>query len=157
MPVNTLLIGIGGDFRRDDSVGLVVARELRSSGIERVDVVEHDGEATSLLDAWEHAPQVVLVDAVRSGAPPGTILRLDGHNARLADRRTWYSSHALGLAEAVTLAMTLGRLPPSLVVYGIEGEDFGVGTGLSPAVARAARDLVLQLIGGLATERNPSA
>ena len=48
------------------------------------------------------------------------------------------STHALGLAEAVELARSLGRLPQRVVVYGIEGESFAFGKGLSAAVAAAA-------------------
>ena len=38
------------------------------------------------------------------------------------------------LPEAVELARELDRLPRRLVVYGIEGESFEAGEGLSPAV-----------------------
>ena len=41
------------------------------------------------------------------------------------------------VAEAVGLARALGRMPPRLRVYGIEGEDFAVQARPTPAVARA--------------------
>jgi hydrogenase maturation protease len=99
-----------------------------------------------LLDAWEGSPRVVLVDAVRSGADPGTIHVLDIHASGFPDGVAWYSSHSLGVPEAVALARRLGCLPDVLVVYGIEGRCFGFGTGLSAEVDRAASALVERLL-----------
>jgi hypothetical protein len=38
------------------------------------------------------------------------------------------------LAEAVELSRNLGRMPPELIVYGIEGESFDIGQAVSTAV-----------------------
>jgi hydrogenase maturation protease len=56
-----------------------------------------------------------------------------------------YSTHRFGLAEAVETARALGLLPGSLRVFGIEGQDFGAGIGLSPAVEHSADLLVRRL------------
>ena len=55
----------------------------------------------------------MLVDAVTSGAPPGTVHRLDASEAALAVDVTT-TTHGLGLAETIELALVLGRLPPRL-------------------------------------------
>jgi hydrogenase maturation protease len=47
------------------------------------------------------------------------------------------STHHFGLAEAVELARAVGKLPPKMVVFGIEAERLDLGEGLSPAVADA--------------------
>ena len=49
------------------------------------------------------------------------------------------------MAEAVELARELDRLPGRLAVYGIEGESFEVGEGLTPIVEEAVERLVGQL------------
>jgi hydrogenase maturation protease len=144
------VIGLGNEFRQDDGVGLSVARRLASGVAGSIDVIEHDGDGVSLLDAWEGARVVVLVDAVRSGAAPGTIHCLDLHETALPDGAAWSSTHSLGLAEAVALARRLGRLPDALLVYGIEGRCFGPGRGLSPEVdgaAAAVVDMLLRRLG----------
>ncbi len=56
------------------------------------------------------------------------------------------STHALGLGEAIELARALGRLPGRLLVYGVEGADFGTGEGLSPAVTAALGPLADELL-----------
>jgi hydrogenase maturation protease len=78
------------------------------------------------------------VDAVSSGAPAGTIHRLDASERELPAEMFRASTHHVGLAEAVELARALGRLPARTVIYGIEGASFEVGKELTLAVATAA-------------------
>ncbi len=143
------VIGIGNDFRQDDGVGLAVVRTLRSRAAGWIDVIEYDGDGTSLLDAWEGARVVVLIDAVRSGSTPGTIHCLDVRAAGLPEGATWSSSHSLGVADAVRLAIQLNGLPPTLLICGIEGRYFDFGRGLSPEVEGAAAAVVERLLSNL--------
>ena len=50
------------------------------------------------------------------------------------------STHALGVAEAIEIARSLGRLPKQVRVYGIEGASFDYGRGLSPEVEKAVEE-----------------
>jgi len=138
-----LIIGIGNAYRRDDGVGLAVARALREKRLpDGVRVMEHGGEGASLIEAWRGAEAVILIDAASSGAAPGAILRFDAA-ARPLPRHLLAASttHAFGVAEAVELARALGRLPSRLLFYGVEGRDFGAGVGLSAEVAVAANEV----------------
>jgi hydrogenase maturation protease len=141
-----LIIGVGNGFRRDDGVGPLVAERLRAAGF---NAVEHSGEGTSLMEAWSGAETVFIVDAALSGAPPGTVHRFDATRDTLPKDLFHYSSHLFAVAEAVEMARILGRLPKLLIVYGIEGETFDFGEGLSPAVERACTQLEKRIIGDL--------
>ena len=138
----TLIIGLGNEYRRDDAVGLVVARRLREAAPESVLVLEETGEGASLLESWRDADTVILIDAVRSGAKPGTVHRIDAQAQPIAKKFFRFSTHAFGVAEAVELARALGRLPPRLIVYGVEGRNFEAGVGLSPEVEATAPGVV---------------
>ena len=83
----------------------------------------------------------MVVDAVRSGAAPGTIHVWAGE-PELRSRPRSAGSHALGLAEAIALGRALDRLPTRMVVVGVEARDTDLGHGLSPAVAAAVDDAV---------------
>mgnify|MGYP000147280489 CR=1 FL=1 len=131
------VLGVGNAWRRDDAVGLAVARRLHGSLPAGVEVLEREGEPTSLIEAWAGADAAWVVDAVSSGAPPGTIHRLDARAAPLPAELFRASTHHLGLPEAVELARALGRLPPRLVVFGVAGARFEAGQELTPAVAAA--------------------
>ena len=138
-----LIVGIGNRFRRDDGVGPWVADALRDAGRQ---VRVHAGDGTALLDLFAEHGNIALVDATRSGAVPGDLVRIDAGAEPLHADMFHYSTHRFGLAEAVETARALDLLPARLRVFGIEGKDFGAGIGLSDPVEAAARELVAELV-----------
>lgn len=146
MSTPVLIVGIGNDYRRDDSIGLHVARAVQASEGAHVRVLESDGDCTTLLEAWQGVDLVILIDAICAGITPGQIVRLDVHRQPLPSTYPFASSHALGLAETIELARTLQQLPPKCLIYGIEGRDFSSGETLSPEVSRALPAVVEQVI-----------
>ena len=141
-----LVIGVGNPYRRDDAAGLMTARALGKLPCDSIRVIEHGGEGADLLQTWECAERVIIVDAVQSGAEPGTIYRWDAASRPLPSEGFSGSTHHFGLVNAVELARVLRRLPAQLTVYGIEGRDFGAGTSLSPEVQRAVSQVAQQLL-----------
>ena len=141
----TLVIGIGNEYRSDDGVGLVVARELRAKNLPGVLVTESSGDGVALMEVWEAASAVILIDAASSGAAPGTIYRFDAPTQPLPMGVSFHSTHAFGVAEAIGLAGALEQLPPCLIMYAVEGESFSAGVSLSPEVAEAAQRVVEQV------------
>ena len=142
MPSNNLIIGVGNQFRSDDSVGLLVAREVASLNLPHVKVIEHSGEGASLMETWYGFQTVIIIDAVVSGAEAGTIHILDAHQQNIPSEFFHYSSHAFGLAEAVELARMLNKLPAHLKIFGVEGINFDFGESLSPKVQESIPRLV---------------
>ncbi len=140
-----LVIGVGNEYRSDDAVGLVVARRLRQLSLGNVTVIEASGEGADLMESWKGADSVIIVDAASSGAKPGTIHRIDARAQRIPTGLLRYSTHAFSVGEAVELARAMNRLPPRMVVYGIEGERFDEGTVLSRAV-QGSVDAVVDLV-----------
>jgi hydrogenase maturation protease len=138
----TLIQCIGNRLGRDDGAGPAVADRLRRQSLPaRTDICKHWGEGSQLMQEWDRAERVILVDAAASGAPPGTIHRFDARAQAIPKGFCCYSTHRFGVAEAVELARVLGRLPKEIRLYAIEGTDFGNGEGLSPAVAEAVENL----------------
>nr|MCU0982877.1 hydrogenase maturation protease [Pirellulaceae bacterium] len=84
--------------------------------------------------------RLILVDACRCDQPPGTLIRLQWPDGLLRSQRR-RSSHALGLGEALSLAETLGWLPPQVIFWGVEISRCDPGEGLTPAVRRALPEL----------------
>jgi hydrogenase maturation protease len=140
-----LVLGIGNVSRGDDAVGLVVARRLQEAPLDGVIIMLASGEATALLALWQDTDAVVLVDAVCTGARPGTLHRFAVGTQPLPAMFSCVSTHAFGVAEAIELARALRQLPPALVVYGVEGATFEMGAGLSGAVAAVVPQVVAQV------------
>ncbi len=142
-----LYIGVGNRFRCDDGVGPWVAERLGAAGR---DARVHAGDGAGLLELFQRRGEVVVIDATRSGAAPGTVVCLDVEDAPLPAGFFHYSTHRFGLAEAVETARALGLLPERMRIYGVEGREFGAGTELSAPVERAAMGLVDALLSGSA-------
>ena len=141
-----LVIGIGNDFRGDDAVGLEIARQIRNINLDDVAVCEQGGEVTTLLESWDGCDAVLLIDAIRSGARPGTVICFDARTRSIPHVFVPHvSSHGVGVAEIIELARMLDRLPRRLIIYGVEGASFDPGIGLSSSV-RAAIDQTVQRI-----------
>jgi hydrogenase maturation protease len=143
-----LVIALGNSDRGDDAAGLLVARRLRELGVE---AREHSGDGLSLMESWKGAGHVILIDTVITGAPPGTISTFDGRDSRVVRSAFRTSSHTFGLAEALDLARVLDRLPPSVIVYGIEGTQFDPGSAPSAEVLSAVANLAERIASGLKT------
>jgi hydrogenase maturation protease len=132
------IIGVGNTFRGDDAAGLLVVRGLKKEDFPQVEIAESPGTGSALPDAWKGAIRVIIIDAVVTGGPPGTIYRFDVHELG-ATLPVSHSSttHGWGLSEALAMGKVFQNLPPVLIIYGIEGKNFGLGEALSPEVAAA--------------------
>jgi hydrogenase maturation protease len=86
---------------------------------------------------------LIIIDAVVRGAAVGTIHLW--HGIPPVSNRVAMSSHGMGLGEAMRLAKTLGRLPNTLRVYGIEGKTFEIGSPVSYEVHESVETLAWQI------------
>ncbi|GBC96320.1 hypothetical protein HRbin16_02122 [bacterium HR16] len=141
-----LLVGMGNPYRQDDGAGIAVVRRLRPLLQERVECMECTGDLTALMDIWQGYEQVIVIDAMHSGRAAGEVIRFDASERSLPAHVRFSSTHAMGLNETLALAQALNRLPPNLVIYGIEGKHFGEGEGLSAEVAKAVEDVVRYIL-----------
>lgn len=146
-----IVIGVGNRYRSDDGIGPRVADLLRDANLSNCRVVEASGEGTELMAMWEDASHVILIDAVRAGDAPGTVIRIDASRDRVPSDLFHYSTHAFSVAEAIEMARALGTLPPSVIVFGVVGESFKSGETLSPAVDAAINDVARRVSHELAS------
>ncbi|MGD0166677.1 MAG: hydrogenase maturation protease [Gaiellaceae bacterium] len=140
-----LVVGTGNSWRGDDAVGLEVASALRGRLPDTVRVLATEAEQSSLLDEWEGCDAVIIVDAAHSGAPAGTIYRVDLNTEVVPHAVLQGSTHHFSLGDTIELARALRRLPVNALFFGIEGESFAPGEPLSPAVAAAVPAIVEEI------------
>jgi hydrogenase maturation protease len=152
----TVIIGVGNPFRSDDVLGLAVVRELRGILPDDVLIIEHSGEGAGLMSAWENAASLIIVDAIRSGAPPGTIHRIDLTAGLIPSYFSIRSSHLFGVVEAIKTARTLGRMPRRALLIGVEAEAFDYGTSMSDAVQSAFPGAIDAVLRGLNDYAGPA-
>jgi hydrogenase maturation protease len=146
LPPRLKIIGVGNEWRGDDAVGLLVVRRLKADPLPEVELAECRGTVTAVREAWNDAAGVIVVDAVVSGGPPGSIYRFDAHRGGAPVQLSRSpSSHGWGVAEALALGQLFQELPPYLIIYGIEGQKFGPGQEVSQEVAAAIPEAVRRL------------
>ena len=130
------VIGVG-TRQGDDAAGLEAAARLAAGPLPPgVEVAACERPAPDLLEALAGADAAVLLDATRSGRPPGSVRRVAPEEIR---RAAALSSHGLGVGDALALCEALGRAPRRLVLLGIEAGD-AQGEELSAAVERGVEE-----------------
>lgn len=140
------VIGLGSPFG-DDRVGLRVIQLLTGRLPKTVDLVALDRPGSTLINWMQGVEHLVLIDAVSSGAAPGSLIRLTAADLSVDDPRL--SSHEPGLGETFRLAEALGALPTTVEIFGIELGDCRAET-LNQAVETAATQLVSHVVKQLA-------
>lgn len=122
-----------------------------TDAVRHVDVVVWSGPPLLLLDLWK-GRHVVLIDAMRSGRPPGSVAVLD---ESAINSSAWsVSSHDAGIAETFVLARTMGLGPMSLTVVAVEIGRHHYGQRMTRDVEHAvpiALARVLDCLNGLNT------
>ncbi|MGA2620932.1 MAG: hydrogenase maturation protease [Thermoguttaceae bacterium] len=151
--MRTLVLGLGNPLVGDDSVGLRVAAELkgRLAGRTDVDVAEDYWGGLRLMEHMVGYERVIVIDALCSGAAPGTIRHLAVGD--LPTQRS-ASSHDTNLATALALGRAAGLCLPedrNVLLVGIEAEDIlTFGEVCTPAVAAAVPRAVAEVLKELA-------
>ena len=142
--MRTVVIGLGNPMRGDDAAGLAVAERLADLG-----AVAVAADPLRALEMWSADDHVILVDAMRSGAAPGTVTWFAAGACGPAG--TYTSSHAVGPVELIGLAEALGRMPARLDVVGVEVGTVETGDPMSSSVVDAVERLATHLAADLAT------
>ena len=147
MGEGAVVIGVGNPDRGDDGVGAEALAFLEGRLPGGVRLVRLSGaDPAHIIEAWEGAGTVFLVDAMVSGAPAGTLRRFDAAAEPLPAEVSLASTHALGAGAAIEMARVLGRLPQALTVYAVEGTTFTVGAPIGATVAAGAAEAAARIL-----------
>jgi hydrogenase maturation protease len=143
MSDSLLILGLGNVLLRDDGVGAAAVARLIDDYEAPASVRVLDGGTLglALLPYLEDASNVVLVDAVKADAPPGTLVRLERDDVGPAVA-TRLSPHQIGVADLLDGAQWRDRYPSRVLLLGIVPESLDLEVGLSPAVAASLPALV---------------
>lgn len=144
--MRVLVLGLGNILLRDEGVGVRVIEALAERYVmpPEVEVLDGGTSGMDLLDTIAGREHLLICDAVRSDAPPASVIKLT--NAQVpALFRNRYSPHQLGLADVLATLTLTGEAPDSVTLIGIVPSDLELGMELSPEVAVAA-DKAVELL-----------
>ena len=151
MSARILVLGVGNPLLGDEGLGPQAIHELLGAYSFPPEVRLLDGGTAglSLLSEITAVDKLLVVDAVQTGAAPGTVVSLDGSALNRA-RRGLMGPHDIGVQELVTTARLHGGATET-VLFGIEPEKLELGLGLSPSVAKSLPKLMGAVIERLAS------
>jgi hydrogenase maturation protease len=143
---HVLIIGVGNLLLGDEGVGVHIVEKLMEMSLPPgVEVVDGGTGGISLLNLMEGADKVIIVDAVLGGGAPGEIYVV-GKDRLMNGKIKFFSLHELDLLSALRIGNELGKLPPELVLVGVEPRNYGeFNMELSPEV-RAVVPKVIKVI-----------
>jgi len=144
-----IVLGLGNILLRDEGVGVRVIEALaeRYHLPAEVEVVDGGTVGMDLLDTLAGCDHLLICDAVQTGAPPGSVVKLADAEAP-AGFQTRFSPHQLGLAEVLATLILMEEAPAAVTLIGVVPSDMDLGAELSPEVAA----VVDQAVDRLATE-----
>lgn len=141
-PKKIVVLGVGNILLSDEGIGVHVANELMNMKFPpEVTVVEGGTEGFRLLNIITDADRLIVIDAVRGHASPGSIYRFDIDEVRNVPSGFMTSVHQIGILEVIDLSLLIGKRP-STTVIGIEPKSLDMSMELSPEV----RDKVPKII-----------
>jgi hydrogenase maturation protease len=137
------IVGLGSRHG-DDQIGWIAIDRLRlhlPAGVSAVKAAS----GVELLEFLVGQEDIIIVDAAAPARHPGTVRSFVWPCADLAAHVPW-STHGLGLVEALQLAQTLGRMPGQVTIATVEAHTTAPGLPLSPAATRGLDDLVESIL-----------
>jgi hydrogenase maturation protease len=143
MEPRILVLGLGNTLLSDEGLGVAAVRRLAETYRcwPEVEVLDGGTLALDLLYRLEGISDLLIVDAVKTGATPGTLVRLEGDEIPKA-LATKMSMHQVGLQELLAVSELRGTLPARVVLWGMEPASLDWGAELTSPVASQLDALV---------------
>lgn len=127
----------------DDGVGVRVVQRLDAGYAFPPGVTVMDGGTLGLdlLSHLEGVDRLLIIDAMETGGPPGTIVRMSGEEIPIAFESK-LSPHQMGLKDLLAVSLLQGVNPPEMVLLGVQPGNIELGTELTPQVEAQLDTLV---------------
>ncbi len=146
-----LVLGIGNILFSDEGFGVRVIEKLMDlyEFSENVSVVDGGVLGMNLLGILSEAEHLIVVDAVKNGGRPGTLVRLEGDEipARI---RAKNSLHQVDFLEALTMCQVFDKVPAT-VILGVEPQDIeNFSDVLTPSIQEKVDPMVEMVLAEIA-------
>lgn len=162
--MRTVILGIGNTILSDEGAGVHAAEALLAAYDlpEEVEVIDGGTAGMELLGPLSDTDLLVVLDAVKSGRPPGSVVKLTGDEVPVFFRSK-LSPHQVSICDVLAGLEFSGDFPRDLVLIGVEPENLELGLEMTPTVAAKVPEMValavaeLSARGVVAREKPPCA
>lgn len=140
------ILGLGNILLGDEGAGVRVVERIAELYDLPEDVSAIDGGTMGLdlLPYLKDGGALLIIDALRAGAVPGTVTKIEGDEVP-AFFQTKLSPHQIGIGDLLATASLLDIRPSKTVIFGIEPSDLSTGIDLSPAVAGRVNEVAVMV------------
>ena len=143
MSATAAALGVGNLALSDDGLGVHAVRRLRERYRLGPDVELIDGGTAglALLPRLAEAGRALVVDAIDTGAEPGTLVRLEACEWEEALARGG-TAHSVGVGDLLVAARLSDAWPERLVLHGAQPASTAIGGELTAPLAAVLDALV---------------
>jgi hydrogenase maturation protease len=155
-----VVLGVGNTLLSDEGIGVRAIEKLQQDYDLPPEVVVIDGGTTGMemLDDLSHCDHIIILDAVRGGKTPASIIKLEGDQVPVFFK-TKLSPHQIGLSDVLATLAFIGEQPGGVTVIGVEPVSLETGMELTPQVEARLPELmkmVLEVLSQLGVTVNSS-
>ncbi len=149
--LRTVVLGIGNTILSDEGVGVRAAEALQAAFElpEDVEVIDGGTAGMELLGPLSDVDLLVVLDAVKKGQPPGTLVKLAGDEVPVFFRAK-LSPHQISICDVLASLEFIGDRPKDMVLIGVEPDSLELGLEMTPAIAARIPQMVDMAVAELA-------
>ena len=138
-----VVLGVGNTLLSDEGIGVRAIEKLQQDYDLPPEVVVIDGGTTGMemLDDLSNADHIIILDAVRGGRAPASIIVLIGEQVPVFFK-TKLSPHQIGLSDVLATLAFIGEQPGGVTVIGVEPVSLETGMELTPQVKARLPELM---------------
>lgn len=140
------IIAVGNSLYGDDGIGAAVLEEVRAGkSFPAAELLDMKTDALAMIDHFDSEGLHIIVDAVKMGKSPGTVVSFSPDDVDMVMQWDQLSLHGFGLAETFAMAKQIGKLPEKTIVIGVEPEQIDINNGLSAAVEQSVATVITKI------------
>ncbi len=141
-PYPVLVLGMGNVLLEDEGLGIHALNRLqrRYEGSLEVEFLDGGTSGMALVDMISRRKHLLVLDAVQTGDPPGTLVRMsdDGVPVYFGLKVT---PHQLGLSDVLASLALMNEQPDSVTVLGLVPQSLEMSLELSDHIRFKLGDL----------------
>ncbi len=149
--MRTVVLGIGNIILSDEGVGVRAAEALEAAYDlpPEVEVIDGGTAGMELLGPLTDVDLLLVLDAIKAGREPGTVVTLVGTEVPVFFRSK-LSPHQISICDVLAGLEFSGEAPKDLVLIGCEPESLELGLEMTPTVAAQVPEMVRIAVAELA-------
>lgn len=145
--MSILVLGVGNLLLTDEGIGVRTVEALLEDYHfpPEVEVVDGGTAGMELLEIIANKKQLILIDAVNTGAAPGTLVSLEGEEVPALFRNR-ISPHQLGISDLLGVMLLTGETPECFTLFGVVPYSMETGVELSDGMKPLKTKLVEKVV-----------